>query len=1000
MTNSFMFTHLFSSMKKVTSQSNFAQFFLILTAFILSNFEAQAQQIAQLNNRWKAENIGLVNGQPISSTSATDSWVIEKTGEGDFVRLKHSGSGSYLHNQNGKLEAGAIQPGWWSAQWTLKAVDGHVHIINRWKNTYIHNQNGFLELGALGAPGWWSAQWALKSQVVKSKENANNNNEIAETDDCFGAESQGSFSQCFGTPKDNDPQPGKFAPGQVIGVGFVNKDFTANQRLWIEKIAKEWSKYGNITFDFKSTKPLIRIAKGKGHWSYYPDDIKPNLSGTYTTMSLDYGNRSKLDDNFRSTVLHEFGHSLGFIHEHSQANTNIPYNVPLLMCVYKKSQGWTEDNIRFQVLTKYAKSQSNYDIPDAKSIMLYSVDNALTVGDFEIPWNGVLSEKDKATVAAWYPFTSPVTLPASKMDYQVSIKTSSEANAPSDTDYYLTIHGTAGSIKDLHINSQITGDAFRSGEIDAFVLRGQPNVGEILGIILTSADPNIDNWKPEFIKITAGKDAFNFPINEWVNTTSKNKLYEPGAGTENTYAVQVNTADITEGGTDANIFLKIFGDKGSSAPIRLNGLKSGNIFERGDRDLFAVDNDDLGNLTKIEIYHDNLYASAGWKLNNIEISRGGKTYNFVANQWLIGTSDENKLTLLANAPGVDYTVVVKTGQLNGAGTDANIYLKINGTSGSTEFFRLNNYVAGNGFELGNEHTIGLRTTNVGNITSLTIKRDNKYAAPDWNLSNITITKGNVTKFFPYDAWVAADTEIPINAGEQPIEYIVSVQTGDIADAGTDANIFLTINGTKGSTAEERINGLVSGNGFERGDINKVTLKLKDVGDITSINIRHDNQYAAAGWYLDNVRIAKGSVVGKQYFFDAKKWLQGSDLSASLTPGEPKKDYAITIKTMDQAGAGTDSNIFITLIGSKGNSGEIRANGLLSGNAFERNSTDKFTLSAVKDIGVISQVKIRSDGAYAGAGWDLGTVTVVEANANPVVFTCNCTINEGEKVINK
>lgn len=119
---------------------------------------AQAQPV-KLVNRWKNETIGIVNGKPVSTATATDTWIIEKTGEGNFVFLKNATTGTYLHNQNGPLEAGAIQPGWWSAQWTMTAIDGHFHIINRWKGTYLHNQNGSLELGALGNPGWWSAQW-------------------------------------------------------------------------------------------------------------------------------------------------------------------------------------------------------------------------------------------------------------------------------------------------------------------------------------------------------------------------------------------------------------------------------------------------------------------------------------------------------------------------------------------------------------------------------------------------------------------------------------------------------------------------------------------------------------------------------------------------------------------------------------------------------------------------------------------------------------------------
>lgn len=137
-------------------------YFLLWVTLFFGSF-AQAQQTVKLINRWKNENIGLVSGKPVSPATTNDTWVIEKTGEGEFVRIKNVASGAYLHNQNGLLDAGAIQPNWWSAQWTLKAVDGYFQIINRYKSTYIHNQNGALELGAIASSGWWSAQWKVKS---------------------------------------------------------------------------------------------------------------------------------------------------------------------------------------------------------------------------------------------------------------------------------------------------------------------------------------------------------------------------------------------------------------------------------------------------------------------------------------------------------------------------------------------------------------------------------------------------------------------------------------------------------------------------------------------------------------------------------------------------------------------------------------------------------------------------------------------------------------------
>ncbi|MCB0667223.1 MAG: RICIN domain-containing protein, partial [Saprospiraceae bacterium] len=68
----------------------------------------------------------------------------------------------YVHNENGTLEDGLIQPNWWSSQWKIVPVhSGWVRIQNKWKpDQYLHNQNGKLEVGTI-EPNWASAMWKL-----------------------------------------------------------------------------------------------------------------------------------------------------------------------------------------------------------------------------------------------------------------------------------------------------------------------------------------------------------------------------------------------------------------------------------------------------------------------------------------------------------------------------------------------------------------------------------------------------------------------------------------------------------------------------------------------------------------------------------------------------------------------------------------------------------------------------------------------------------------------
>lgn len=87
------------------------------------------------------------------------------------------------------------------------------------------------------------------------------------------------------------------------------------------------------------------------------------------------------------------------------------------------------------------------------------------------------------------------------------------------------------------------------------------------------------------------------------------------------------------------------------------------------------------------------------------------------------------------------------------------------------------------------------------------------------------------------------------------------------------------------------------------------------------------------------------------------------------------NYKLTIKTADQYKAGTDSNIFLILEGENGQTEERRLNGYISGNAFERNNTDKLTLDFGADVGRIFRIKLRSDTMYAGSDWRVAYIEV-------------------------
>ena len=93
-----------------------------------------------------------------------------------------------------------------------------------------------------------------------------------------------------------------------------------------------------------------------------------------------------------------------------------------------------------------------------------------------------------------------------------------------------------------------------------------------------------------------------------------------------------------------------------------------------------------------------------------------------------------------------------------------------------------------------------------------------------------------------------------------------------------------------------------------------------------------------------------------------------------------KDYYIQVKTGNRSLAGTNANIYLTIYGSADTTAEKRLNGLISGDAFERNSLDSLTLVDLADVGILESVRIRSDGSGFGADWYLSWVMVDDTQA--------------------
>ncbi|ATF15308.1 hypothetical protein A616_26135 [Brevibacillus brevis X23] len=88
---------------------------------------------------------------------------------------------------------------------------------------------------------------------------------------------------------------------------------------------------------------------------------------------------------------------------------------------------------------------------------------------------------------------------------------------------------------------------------------------------------------------------------------------------------------------------------------------------------------------------------------------------------------------------------------------------------------------------------------------------------------------------------------PQNASTQALKnYTLEIKTSDDQDSGTDANIKVTIRGSKDSFTRE-ING-----SFERGDLETFYISGKDVGEIRSVTLIQDDNGHKSDWKVEYV----------------------------------------------------------------------------------------------------------------------------------------------------
>lgn len=201
----------------------------------------------------------------------------------------------------------------------------------------------------------------------------------------------------------------KWTNGSVITVRFLGGTSYIHQK--IQQYARVWENFANIKFNFISFGTAdIRIGFDRGgYWSYAGTQSK-NIGQNEKTMNYESFDESTPEYVLKRTILHEFGHALGLLHEHKSPLSRIQWNKPRVYAYYMQTQGWNSQMVDEQILNRYSVEMSNKEY-DPSSIMHYPIDGSLTLDGYSVNWNTDLSQGDKRLIREMYPFynTPPTT---------------------------------------------------------------------------------------------------------------------------------------------------------------------------------------------------------------------------------------------------------------------------------------------------------------------------------------------------------------------------------------------------------------------------------------------------------------------------------------------------------------------------------------------------------------------------------------------------------------
>ncbi len=249
------------------------------------------------------------------------------------------------------------------------------------------------------------------------------------------------------------------------------------------------------------------------------------------------------------------------------------------------------------------------------------------------------------------------------------------------------------------------------------------------------------------------------------------------------YLIHVRTSNLDGAGTSGKVRLSLLGDARFEELKLDKSLNHSKPFKRGCEDTFVFQLAPLGILRSATVMLQHASCSP-WHLQEIEVldTSSMQSYIFSCNQWVDPGLDNSQAVLISNSDGSSwvslrlkkpkqrpheylqdlllYKVCVRTSDIKGAGTDANVFISITGELNSVQSFELHyNGLRDDKFEVGSEDFFDLYLPPLGNILSIKVMHDNFGGfGSAWHLKDVEITDIAAGKSYLFECsqWLSKD----------------------------------------------------------------------------------------------------------------------------------------------------------------------------------------------------------------------------------------------------